>query len=35
MQADSENTQHEWMQAICFAKAAGGDGDHSQACVLQ
>lgn len=35
MQADSENTQHEWMQAICFAKAAGRDGDNSQACVIQ
>jgi EH domain-containing protein 1 len=35
MQADSENTQHEWMQAICFAKAAGRDGENSQACVIQ
>ncbi|XP_069118595.1 interactor protein for cytohesin exchange factors 1-like [Argopecten irradians] len=33
--ADNENTQNEWMQAICFAKAAGRHGDMSQACVLQ
>ena len=35
MYADDENTQHNWMQAICFAKAAGHTGDESQACTLQ
>ena len=35
MQADSEGLQNEWMQAICFAKAAGQRGDNSQACVIQ
>ncbi|XP_060079502.1 PH domain-containing protein DDB_G0274775-like [Ylistrum balloti] len=33
--ADNENIQNEWMQAICFAKAAGRHGDMSQACVVQ
>ena len=32
IQADSELTQNNWMQAICFAKAAGQQGDNSQAC---
>ena len=32
IQADSELAQNNWMQAICFAKAAGQAGDHSQAC---
>ncbi|KAI0212921.1 hypothetical protein LSAT2_002102, partial [Lamellibrachia satsuma] len=35
MHADDENTQHNWMQAICFAKAAGHTGDESQACTVQ
>ncbi|XP_052770153.1 PH domain-containing protein DDB_G0274775-like [Mya arenaria] len=35
IQADNENLQNEWMQAICFAKAAGQRGDNSQACVIQ
>lgn len=33
--ADSEQDQHEWMQAICFAKASGNMGDGSQACTVQ
>lgn len=33
--ADNENDQQEWMQAICFAKAASHHGDSSQACVIQ
>ncbi|KAJ8309256.1 hypothetical protein KUTeg_014130 [Tegillarca granosa] len=33
--ADNENLQNDWMQAICFAKAAGRAGDNSQACVIQ
>ena len=35
LHADDENTQHNWMQAICFAKAASRTGDNSQACILQ
>lgn len=35
MQAESNSSQNNWMQAICFAKAAGQKGDNSQACVLQ
>ena len=34
LQATDESSQHEWMQAICFAKAAG-HGDKSEACVIQ
>ena len=30
-----EDSQHNWMQAICFAKAAGRTGGQSEACVLQ
>lgn len=33
--AENELEQNNWMQAICFAKAAGRLGDNSQACVLQ
>ncbi|XP_070578958.1 PH domain-containing protein DDB_G0274775-like [Ptychodera flava] len=33
--AENENDQQEWMQAICFAKATGQHGDHSQACIIQ
>ena len=33
--AENENDQQEWMQAICFAKAASHHGDTSQACVIQ
>ena len=33
--ADNETTQNNWMQAICFAKAASRTGDQSQACVIQ
>ena len=32
IQADSELNQNDWMQAICFAKAAGQHGENSQAC---
>lgn len=35
IQADTNTEQNEWMQAICFAKAAGQKGDNSQACVIQ
>ena len=36
LQAENETEQHNWMQAICFAKAAGRtDGGPSEACVLQ
>lgn len=35
MQAENELKQQDWMQAICFAKAAGRHGDASQACVIQ
>ena len=35
MHANDESVQHNWMQAICFAKAAGHTGDDSQACSLQ
>jgi len=35
MYASSESEQHDWMQAICFAKAGGRTGDSSQACVVQ
>ena len=35
LQAEDENTQHNWMQAICFAKAAGRTGGQSEACVIQ
>ncbi|KAI8784449.1 PH domain-containing protein [Biomphalaria glabrata] len=33
--AENEMTQNNWMQAICFAKAAGNNGGASQACVVQ
>ncbi|KAK7504827.1 hypothetical protein BaRGS_00003855 [Batillaria attramentaria] len=33
--ADNELSQNCWMQAICFAKAAGNDGSNSAACVIQ
>ena len=33
LQAEDESSQHDWMQAICFAKA--GRTDKSEACVLQ
>ncbi|XP_005089147.1 PH domain-containing protein DDB_G0274775 [Aplysia californica] len=33
--AENELTQNSWMQAICFAKAAGSHGSASQACVVQ
>jgi hypothetical protein len=33
--ADNELSQNCWMQAICFAKAAGHDGSASAACVIQ
>ncbi|XP_071962648.1 PH domain-containing protein DDB_G0274775-like [Antedon mediterranea] len=33
--AENETDQQEWMQAICFAKAASHQGDASQACVVQ
>ncbi|XP_076442461.1 PH domain-containing protein DDB_G0274775-like [Babylonia areolata] len=35
IQADDEISQNCWMQAICFAKAAGNDGSASSACVIQ
>lgn len=35
IQADTNSSQNDWMQAICFAKAAGQRGDNSQACVIQ
>ncbi|KAH3853904.1 PH domain-containing protein DDB_G0274775-like [Dreissena polymorpha] len=35
IQADSDTSQNEWMQAICFAKAAGQTGENSAACVVQ
>ncbi|XP_034323164.1 interactor protein for cytohesin exchange factors 1-like [Crassostrea angulata] len=35
IQAENENVQNDWMQAICFAKAAGHHGDNSQACTIQ
>ncbi|XP_067681714.1 interactor protein for cytohesin exchange factors 1-like [Haliotis asinina] len=35
MQAENESEQNDWMQAICFAKAAGSHGSNSQACVIQ
>ncbi|KAK3092756.1 hypothetical protein FSP39_006915 [Pinctada imbricata] len=35
MQAENEHSQNDWMQAICFAKAAGRRGDDSSACVIQ
>ena len=35
LQAENESTQNDWMQAICFAKAAGQlHGDNSQACAV-
>lgn len=33
--AEDELSQNCWMQAICFAKAAGQDGSTSAACVIQ
>lgn len=33
--AENELSQNCWMQAICFAKAAGNDGSASAACVIQ
>ncbi|BFZ11782.1 hypothetical protein BsWGS_14821 [Bradybaena similaris] len=33
--AENELTQNSWMQAICFAKAAGNHGSASQACSIQ
>ena len=33
--AEDESEQHNWMQAICFAKAASRTGEDSSACVLQ
>ena len=33
--AEDETSQNYWMQAICFAKAAGKNGDASQACSIQ
>ncbi|KAK3600916.1 hypothetical protein CHS0354_013296 [Potamilus streckersoni] len=33
--AENEMTQNDWMQAICFAKAAGQREDNSSACVIQ
>ncbi|ESO86813.1 hypothetical protein LOTGIDRAFT_235216 [Lottia gigantea] len=35
IQAENESIQNDWMQAICFAKAAGMNGSASQACVIQ
>lgn len=35
IQAETNGSQNDWMQAICFAKAAGQRGDNSQACVIQ
>ena len=35
MHAENEDSQQEWMQAICFAKAAGARKDQSEACVIQ
>jgi len=35
IQANTDSEQNDWMQAICFAKAAGQKGDNSQACVIQ
>lgn len=35
MHAETEASQNDWMQAVCFAKAAGQKGDNSQACILQ
>jgi hypothetical protein len=35
MQAENEDSQQAWMQAICFAKAAGTRKDQSEACVIQ
>jgi hypothetical protein len=35
LQAEDETSQHNWMQAICFAKVSGGSDHDSQACVLQ
>lgn len=35
LHAENESMQNDWMQAICFAKAAGRNGDNSQACVIQ
>ena len=35
IQADTESAQNNWMQAICFAKAAGQQGENSAACVIQ
>lgn len=33
--AEDESSQHDWMQAICFAKATGRSGGQSEACVVQ
>ena len=33
--AEDEDSLHNWMQAICFAKAAGRTGGQSEACVIQ
>ena len=35
LHADTEECLHNWMQAICFAKAAGRTGGQSEACVVQ
>ncbi|ELU07716.1 hypothetical protein CAPTEDRAFT_199525 [Capitella teleta] len=35
LQAEDEGSQHDWMQAICFAKVSGGSDHDSQACTLQ
>lgn len=35
LQAEDESSQHNWMQAICFAKVSGSMGQDSQACAIQ
>ena len=35
MYAENGHELHDWMQAICFAKAAGNTRDSSQTCTLQ
>ena len=35
LKAETEGSCHDWMQAVCMAKAAGARTDQSEACILQ